>query len=219
MSQRPAVSVVLVDDSQVVRLGLKALIGEEPRLRIVGEAATAAAGVDAARKLKPDVVLLDIRLPDGSGIDACPRILEASPNSRVLFLTSAADERLLQDGIRAGGSGYLLKEINVTALIAAILDVAAGKSVLDPAMTERVLLALKEGGRRPDLDMGPDALSPQERRILTFVAEGRTNKEIGQEMGLAEKTVKNYLANAFSKLNVTRRSQAAVLFSKHTGQS
>ena len=152
---------------------------------------------------------MDIRLPDGTGFDACKKILEQLPTTRVLFLTSVVDDRLVDEAIRSGGHGYLLKEIDGRGLVQAILDVAAGKSILDPAVTARVMNMVKSGGNQPKL---LDSLSPQERRVLALIAEGKTNKEVGQVLNLSEKTVKNYLANVFDKLNVSRRTQAAALF-------
>lgn len=202
--------LVIVDDSEVVRMGLKTLLESDPSLHLVGEAGSVAAAVDVALQAKPDLVLLDIRLPDGTGFDACRRILEKLPDTRVLILTSVAEETMVDDAIRAGANGYLLKEVNGRVLVQAIHDVAAGKSILDPAITERVLSIIRSNapGTRSTLD----ALSPQERRVLALIAEGRTNKEVAAEMGLAEKTVKNYLSTVFEKLHVSRRSQAAALY-------
>ncbi len=202
--------LVIVDDSEVVRMGLKTLLESDPSLQLVGEAGSVAAAVEVALQAKPDLVLLDIRLPDGTGFDACRRILEKLPETRVLILTSVAEETMVDDAIRAGANGYLLKEVNGRVLIQAIHDVAAGKSILDPAITERVLSIIRSNapGTRSTLD----ALSPQERRVLALIAEGRTNKEVASEMGLAEKTVKNYLSTVFEKLHVSRRSQAAALY-------
>jgi two-component system response regulator DevR len=202
--------LVIVDDSEVVRMGLKTLLESDPTLHLVGEAGSVAAAVEVALQAKPDLVLLDIRLPDGTGFDACRRILEKLPETRVLILTSVAEETMVDDAIRAGANGYLLKEVNGRVLIQAIHDVAAGKSILDPAITERVLSIIRSNapGTRSTLD----SLSPQERRVLSLIADGRTNKEVAAEMGLAEKTVKNYLSTVFEKLHVSRRSQAAALY-------
>jgi two-component system response regulator DevR len=202
--------LVIVDDSEVVRMGLKTLLESDPTLHLVGEAGSVAAAVEVALQAKPDLVLLDIRLPDGTGFDACRRILEKLPETRVLILTSVAEETMVDDAIRAGANGYLLKEVNGRVLIQAIHDVAAGKSILDPAITERVLSIIRSNapGTRSTLD----SLSPQERRVLALIADGRTNKEVAAEMGLAEKTVKNYLSTVFEKLHVSRRSQAAALY-------
>lgn len=204
--------VLMVDDSEVVRMGLRALLSAEPSLSIIGEAHNVAAAVEAAVRLQPDVVLLDIRLPDGTGFDACRRILQRSPATRVLVLTSVADEDVVDNAIRAGAHGYLLKEVHGRALVQAIHDVAAGKSILDPAITARVLALMRSTA--PATRDALATLSPQERRVLALIAEGRTNKEVAQEMGLTEKTVKNYLSNVFDKLHVSRRAEAAAVYAK-----
>lgn len=204
------IRLVLVDDSEVVRMGLRALLGAEPALQLAGEAGDVAGAVETCLRLKPDVVLLDIRLPDGTGFDACRQILKRLPDTRMVILTSVVDDTLVDEAIRAGAHGYLLKEIDRRGLLQAILDVASGKSILDPAVTSRVMQLVKDGS-----GAGQDALailSPQERKVLALIAEGHTNKEVGNELGLAEKTVKNYLSNVFEKLHVSRRSQAAAMF-------
>ena len=204
------VRLVLVDDSQVVRMGLRSLLGTEPRVEIVGEAGTVATAVETCTRLRPEVVLLDIRLPDGTGFDACRQILSRLPDTRVLVLTSVADETLVDEAIRAGAHGYLLKEIDGRGLLQAVFDVAEGKSILDPAVTARVIQLVK-GGTSATRD-ALAVLSPQERKVLALIAEGQTNKEVASDLGLAEKTVKNYLSNIFEKLHVSRRSQAAAMF-------
>ncbi len=205
-----ALRLAIVDDSQVVRMGLKALLATERGITVVGEASRVAEAITMAENTNPDVVLLDIRLPDGTGFDACKRILHHDPQVRVLFLTSVIDDHLINDAIRCGGAGYLLKEVGADDLVQAIFDVAAGKSVLDPQATARVLEIMRQRGGVSDNPVA--SLSPQERRVLALIAAGKTNKEVGNELGLTEKTVKNYLANIFGKLNVTRRSQAVALF-------
>jgi two-component system response regulator DevR len=204
------IRLVLVDDSQVVRMGLRSLITTEPRVELIGEAGSVATAVETCVRLKPDVVLLDIRLPDGTGFDACRQILAKLPDTRVLVLTSVADETLVDEAIRAGAHGYLLKEIDGRGLLQAVFDVAEGKSILDPAVTARVIQLVK-GGSSASRD-ALAVLSPQERKVLALIAEGQTNKEVASAMGLAEKTVKNYLSNIFEKLHVSRRSQAAAMF-------
>jgi two-component system response regulator DevR len=206
------VRIVIVDDSEVVRIGLRALLGGGSPIQVVGEAPSVAAGIDTTLRTRPDVVLLDIRLPDGSGFDACRAILKRRPDTRVLILTSVADDALVEEAIRAGAHGYLLKEVNGRGLIQAIIDVAAGQSILDPAITARVMHMLKTSTPVPRDLLA--TLSVQERRVLALIAEGRTNKEVGHELGLAEKTVKNYLSNVFDKLHVTRRAQAAAIFAQ-----
>ena len=203
------VRLVLVDDSEVVRTGLRTLLGAERSIEIVGEAGSVAEGVAACVRTKPAVVLLDIRLPDGTGFEACRQILQRLPATRVLMLTSVADQSLVDDAIRAGAHGYLLKEIDGRALVQAIRDVAAGKSILDPAVTARVMQFVKTGGPADDVLA---ALTPQERRVLALIAEGCTNKEVAARLNLSEKTVKNYLSTVFEKLHVSRRAEAAVLY-------
>jgi len=208
----PRINLLLVDDSEVVRMGLRALLGTEPTIKIVGEATNVASAVEHCARLQPDVVLLDIRLPDGTGIDACRQILKRSENSRVLILTSVVDDTIVDEAIRAGAHGYLLKEVDGRGLVSAIRDVAAGKSILDPAITARVMQIMKSGasGGRDPLAL----LSPQEKRVLALIAEGCTNKEVGVRLNLSEKTVKNYLSTVFEKLHVSRRAEAAVIYAQ-----
>ena len=205
------IRIVLVDDSEMVRTGLRALLATENTLEIVGEAANRTDGIATTARLKPDVVLLDIRLPDGTGIEACREIRRQSPDTRVLMVTSVMDDSVVDDAIRAGAHGYLLKEIDGRGLVNAVRDVAAGKSILDPAITARVIQLVKSS------TTGRDALailSPQERRVLALIAEGNTNKEVGVKLELSEKTVKNYLSTIFEKLHVTRRAEAAVIYAQ-----
>jgi two-component system, NarL family, response regulator DevR len=207
----PKIRLLLVDDSEVVRVGLRALLGTETSIDVVGEARSVREAIEACSRLRPAVVLLDIRLPDGTGIDACRQILKLLPETRVLILTSMIDDRLVDEAIRAGAHGYLLKEVDGHGLVAAIRDVAAGKSILDPAITARVLQMVKTGSSGAD----PLAsLSAQERRVLALIAEGCTNKEVGVKLGLSEKTVKNYLSTVFEKLHVSRRAEAAVIYAQ-----
>ncbi len=212
MSASPSLTLVLVDDSEVVRMGLRALLAAESDLRIIGEAGTVASAVEVCLRLRPAVVLLDIRLPDGTGFDACRKVLQELPDTRVLILTSVVDSTLVDEAIRAGAHGYLLKEVDRRGLIQAVHDVAAGKSILDPAVTARVLQLVRDGSSATQSVLR--ILSGQEQRVLALIAEGRTNKEVGQALGLAEKTVKNYLSNIFEKLHVSRRSQAAALYAR-----
>ena len=207
----PRIRVVLVDDSEVVRIGLRALLGTDPSLEVIGEAGNVATGVETCARLRPDVVLLDLRLPDGTGVEACRQIVKRTPDSRVLVLTSNADDATVDDAIRAGAHGYLLKEIDGRGLTNAIREVAAGKSILDPAITARVMQMARGGGGNRD---ALASLSPQERRVLALIAEGLTNKEVGAKLGLSEKTVKNYLSTVFEKLHVSRRAEAAVIYAQ-----
>jgi DNA-binding NarL/FixJ family response regulator len=204
---------MLVDDHEVVRVGLRTLLSQHPGTRVVAEAATARAAAVEALRVKPDVILMDVRLPDGSGVDACREILSSCPNVRVIFLTSFADDDSVLAAVLAGAHGYVLKEIDSAALVRAIHTVSEGRSILDPTVTERALAwikGLKSGVSLPQTE----ALSPQETRVLALVAEGKTNKEIAVAMELSDKTVKNYLANVFQKLHITRRAQAAAFFVK-----
>jgi two-component system response regulator DevR len=205
------IRLLIVDDHQVTRLGLCTLLGACPQFEIVGEAGSVAETMDAVARLKPDLLLLDVRLPDGSGIEVCQRLQRLDLDLKVLVLTSFADDDLIFEAIAAGADGYLLKEIHGDNLIQAIQDVAAGKSILDPAITRRVMNRARDSAS-PAVPNKLDLLSAQERRVIALVAEGKTNKEIGLDMGLSDKTVKNYLSNAMEKLNLTRRSGAAALF-------
>jgi len=208
------IRVLVVDDHQVVRLGLRTLLSRHADIEVSGEAGTAALAVEEARRLQPDLVLMDVRLPDGKGYDACRQIHELVPDTRVLFLTSFADEQTVLESLDAGGDGYLLKEIDEGALVQAVRSVAQGQSILDPAITRRVL----ERARTPGLSSSQarwESLAPQERKVLALVADGKTNKEIGLALGLSDKTVKNYLSNALDKLSLSRRSQAAAFYVQH----
>ncbi|MES2695079.1 MAG: response regulator transcription factor [Verrucomicrobiota bacterium] len=208
------IGLVLVDDSEVVRMGLRALLSTEPDFEILAEAASVAVAVETCARVTPAVVLLDIRLPDGSGVDACRQILKRSPDSRVLILTSVLDDTIVDEAIRAGAHGYLLKEVDGRGLMNAIRDVASGKSILDPAVTARLMQLMKTGNAT-----GRDAfasLSPQEKRVLALIAEGCTNKEVGVKLNLSEKTVKNYLSTVFEKLHVSRRAEAAVIYAQES---
>lgn len=208
------IRLLLVDDHEVLRIGLRTLFTEAGGFEVVGEAGTMSGAVDEALKLKPDVVLMDVRLPDGSGIDACRTIRAAQPQTAVLFLTSFADDHAVLATILAGAGGFLLKEVGGEQLVSGVKTVAGGQSILDRGVAQRVLThahALTEGGD----DGKSDPLSPQEQRVLALVAEGLTNKEIAASLNLSDKTVGNYLSNIFQKLHVTRRTQAAMYYSQH----
>ncbi len=222
--------MLLVDDHEVVRVGLRTLFGRNTKIQVVGEAGTAESAVEEAERLKPAVVLMDLRLSDGSGVVACREILTTCADTRVLFLTSYSDHDAVLATIFAGASGYLLKEIGGEALIRAIESVAAGRSILDPAVTRSVLESMKaisdqedsSSDLHKDKDKDKDrkeSLSPQERRVLALVAEGKINKEIAAALDLSDKTVKNYLSNIFQKLQVSRRAQAAAIFIADSGKS
>jgi two-component system, NarL family, response regulator DevR len=205
------IRLLVVDDHPVVRTGLVALLSHHPDLRVAGEAGTVREAIDLAVRLRPDVVLMDVRLPDGRGYDACRRIRQLAGETRVLFLTSFADEEVVRESLDAGADGYLLKEIDEAALVRGIREVAAGRSVLDPAVMRRVLGRPRPGEPVTARDRW-ESLSPQERRVLALVAEGKTNKEIAVVLGLSDKTVKNYFSNLLEKLGINRRSQAAAFY-------
>jgi len=208
---KPNIRVLLVDDSPIIRLGLRSALEDFADIAIVGEAGTAAAGLEAVTKLKPDVVMLDLHLPDKSGLLACRDFLRVRPQLPVLILTSSSSERHMHDAIAAGAKGYLLKENDGAALAAGLRAVVRGDSVLDPSMAGQLLNLVKNRGT-PNAADKLSLLSPQEHRVVALLAGGRTNKEIGDQLGLTEKTVKNYPATIFSKLNITRRTQAAALY-------
>lgn len=203
----------MVDDHEVVLLGLRTVLGQESGFRIVGEAMTGPDAVDKALKLKPDVVLLDVRIPDHQGISVCTEILEGSPGTRIIFLTSYADDETVMAALLAGAEGYLLKEIRAEALIRSIRVVKSGQSILDPAITKQAFRWMKNLAA-PSGEGSLESLSPQEKSVLALVADGKTNKQIAASLGLSDKTVKNYLANIFQKLHISRRAQAAVIYAK-----
>jgi DNA-binding NarL/FixJ family response regulator len=206
--QERRIRVLLCDDHELVRGGLRALLQNDGGMEVAGEAATADEAVAQAEALRPDVVVMDVRMPGRSGIEACRDIRSAHPEIRVLMLTSFADDQALFTSIMAGASGYVLKQIHGGELLDAIRKVARGESLLDSAITERVLARIR--GEEPIEIAGPEHLTPQERRILELVAEGLTNRQIGERVNLAEKTVKNYVSNVLAKLGLSRRTEAAV---------
>jgi two-component system response regulator DevR len=200
--------LLVVDDHEVVREGLVAMLGRRPNFQVVAEAATAAEAVEMARRHQPDLVVMDVRLPDGSGIEACREIRAELPDTRVLILTSYPDEEAVFSAIVAGASGYLLKQVRGRDLVAALEAVGRGESLLDPAVTEKVLERVRRiatGAATDDLAL----LTGQEQKILLLVAEGKTNKQIAADVFLSDKTVKNYVSSILSKLNLQRRAQAA----------
>jgi two-component system response regulator DevR len=200
------IRVFLLDDHEVVRRGLHELLMLEGDLDVVGEASTAQEALTRIPLVKPTVAVLDVRLPDGSGVEVCREIRDLVPETRCLMLTSYADDEALFDAIMAGASGYVLKDIRGTDLVDAIRSVAAGKSLLDPDATARVLDRLRGKDKH---DERLDALTEQERRILELIGEGLTNRQIGERLFLAEKTVKNYVSSILAKLGMERRTQAA----------
>ncbi len=205
------IRLMLVDDHAIVRRGLADLLAERPEIAVVGEAGTMKEAVEVARRVEPDVVIMDLRLPDGSGVEACREIRDARPDTKVLILTSHADRNALFAAVMAGASGYLLKDLNPTGIQDAVLTVGAGGSLLDPQMATEVLDRLRKGQATHPADDAFASLTPQEDRILEMIADGLTNGEIAHRLSLAEKTIKNYVSQIYSKLSVERRSQAARL--------
>ena len=204
-----SISVFLLDDHEIVRRGIAQLLETEDDIRVVGEAGTAAQALARIPALRPDVAILDVRLPDGEGVSVCRDVRSAvSPPPACLMLTSFSDDEALFGAIMAGAAGYLLKQVTGTDLIGAVRTVASGGSLLDPRATAVVLERLRRGSEPEDPRYA--ALSPQERRILDGIADGLTNRQIGAEMYLAEKTVKNYVSSLLHKLGFTRRTEAAV---------
>ena len=206
------ITVFLLDDHEIVRRGVRDLLEAEDDIRVIGEAATQSEAVGRVHALDPDVAVLDVRLGDGNGIEACREIRSLHPRTVCLMLTSFADDEALFQTILAGASGYVLKQIRSTDLVDAVRRVAGGQSLLDPAVTARVLERLRRG---PDEDERIARLSPQERQVLTLLAEGLTNRQIASRLFLAEKTIKNYVTSVLSKMGMTRRTEAAVYAARH----
>ncbi|HEX9044274.1 MAG TPA: response regulator transcription factor [Candidatus Limnocylindrales bacterium] len=206
--------LVVVDDHEVVRQGLVSLLDRREGLQVVAEAGSVAEAIEMSRKFQPDIVVMDVRLPDGSGIEACREIRSELPNTKVVILTSYPDEEAVLSAIIAGASGYLLKQIRARDLVSSLEAVGRGDSLLDPAVTEKVLDRVRRiatGAYTDELAQ----LTQQEQKILALVAEGKTNKEIAAEVYLSDKTVKNYVSSILSKLNLERRAQAAAFVAKH----
>lgn len=204
--------VMIVDDHEVVREGMRTLIGRHKEMVVVGEAATMAEAVEMAARSKPDVIIMDVRLPDGSGVEACRAIREARPETKVIMLTSYADDEALFASIVAGAAGYLLKQTRGQAVIDAITAVAQGRSLLDPDVTGKVLERVRRGNA--DEDPAFASLTDQERKVLEQLAEGKTNRDIGEVLFLSEKTVKNYVSRILDKLGLSRRAEAAAYMAK-----
>ncbi|WP_055545843.1 response regulator transcription factor [Streptomyces sp. NBRC 110028] len=215
MREEGKIRIFLLDDHEVVRRGVRELLAAEPDMEVVGEAGTAADALARILATRPDVAVLDIRLPDRSGVEVCREIRSRDEAIRCMMLTSFADDEALFDAIMAGASGYVLKDIRGSELLAAVRDVAAGRSLLDPVATARVLERLR-GGAKPDDRLA--ALTEQERRILILIGEGLTNRVIGERLHLAEKTIKNYVSSLLSKLGMERRSQAAAFVARMQAQ-
>ena len=209
------VRVFLVDDHEVVRAGLRSLLDAGEDLEVVGEAGTVADALVRIPLAHPDVAILDVRLPDGSGIEVCRHVRSEHPEVACLMLTSYADDEALLAAVMAGAAGYVLKQVGGTDIVADVRKVAAGGSLLDPKLTERVLDRIRRG---PQEDKRLASLTPQERRILDHIAEGKTNRQIGEELFLAEKTVKNYVSNLLAKLGMERRTEAAVFATRLADQ-
>jgi two-component system, NarL family, response regulator DevR len=213
---RPVLRIMVVDDSELVRRGIKSVLQEisAPSLRVISEADSVASAVAECLRTKPDVMLLDVRLPDGSGFEVCRQISAKLPATRIIILTAHSSDNLVYEAVTAGAHGYLLKEIDPAALIHAIEDVASGRSILDPDATSRVLRLLRGTTSQTEADVDLSVLSHQERRVLALVADGLTNKQVGEQLGLSENTVKNYLVNVFDKLQVKRRAHAAAIYTQ-----
>ncbi|WP_077060237.1 response regulator transcription factor [Streptomyces sp. MP131-18] len=218
MGEEGKITVFLLDDHEVVRRGVHELLALEPDIDVVGEAGTAADALARIPAARPDVAVLDVRLPDGSGVEVCREIRSRDESIKCLMLTSYADDEALFDAIMAGASGYVLKAIRGTELLTAVRDVAAGKSLLDPDATRRVLDRLRGGGDQAAGDDRLERLTEQERRILGLIGDGLTNRAIGQELSLAEKTIKNYVSSLLAKLGMERRSQAAAYVARRQAE-
>ncbi len=206
--------IIIVDDHEVVRLGLRTLLERHPDFTVVGEAATAKEAVQKTLLLRPNVVVMDIRLPGGSGIDACRKIVEQAPEAKVIMLTSYAEDEMLFDAIAAGASGYVLKQIGSDDLVRAIETVGEGEALLDPALTQRVFARVREAARK-EQEEAFSGLTDQEMRVLAQVSEGKTNREIAGVMFLGEGTVRNYVSSILRKLNLTNRAEAAAYAVEH----
>ncbi|MDT0307116.1 response regulator transcription factor [Streptomyces sp. DSM 44917] len=222
MPENGKITVFLLDDHEVVRRGVHDLLAMEPDIEVIGEAGTAAEAMARIPAARPDVAVLDVRLPDGSGVEVCREVRSRDEHVKCLMLTSYADDEALFEAIMAGASGYVLKAIRGTELLSAVRDVAAGKSLLDPDATLRVLARLRGGGAPGEGAAAEDdrleRLTDQERRILDLIGDGLTNRAIGEELHLAEKTIKNYVSSLLSKLGMERRSQAAAYVARRQAE-
>ena len=214
-AKTPPLRVMLVDDHEIVRNGIRAMLDAQDDIVVTTEAGSVHEAIDEAARTRPDVIVMDVRLSDGSGIEATREIRANRPETKVLMLTSFADDEALFASIMAGASGYVLKQVKSGDLLRAIRAVGAGDSLLDPSVTNAVLDRLRKG-KHLMKDEKLARLSPQEERILQLIAEGWTNRQIGEELRLAEKTVKNYVSSILSKLEVARRAEAAAYLARHT---
>lgn len=213
-TESSAIRLLIVDDHEIVRTGLRTLFQHIPEIELVGEADGIATAVAEAARTNPSVVLMDLRLADGSGVAACREILAADHGVRVLFLTSYGDEDAMLAAVFAGASGYLLKEIGNEALVEAVKAVAAGRSLLDPAAIHKVTEGMRSASTSRCFEAPGESLAPQEQRVVALVAQGKTNKEIAAALNLSDKTVKNYLSNVFQKLRINRRAEAAAIYTR-----
>jgi DNA-binding NarL/FixJ family response regulator len=209
------INVFLLDDHEIVRRGVRELLEAEPDITVIGEAGTAASALARIPALKPDVAVLDVRLPDGDGVMVCRELRSLMPDLACLMLTSFGDDEALFDAIMAGAAGYVLKQIRGTDLVGAVRTIASGESLLDPEAARKVMARMREQASRSDPLAG---LTGQERKILELIGEGMTNRQIGEHMYLAEKTVKNYVSALFAKLGMERRTQAAAFATRVFGQ-
>jgi DNA-binding NarL/FixJ family response regulator len=206
--------ILLVDDHEVVRLGLRALLERHSQFEVVAEASTARDAIEQVEQFSPDVVVMDIRLPGGSGIEACEEISEKHPNTKVIMLTSYAEDEMLFSAIRAGASGYVLKQIEGESLVRAIEAVGRGEALLDPAVTQRIFQEVRKAAREEEASAFA-ALTQQEKHVLMLVSEGKTNREIAKALFLGEGTVRNYVSSILSKLGVSNRAEAAAYAVEH----
>jgi len=214
MAANAKLKILIVDDHDIVRKGLAMLVSRQEDLTVVAEAGTAAEAVEKARKTVPDVVVMDIRLPDGTGIEACREIRNDNSDVKVLMLTSYGDEEAVMGSIMAGASGYLLKEIRSQEIVDAIRRVGSGQSLLDPSVTASVLERVRRGKEQDVLAQ----LTDQEKKILELITDGQTNREIAGQINLSDETVKNYVSNILGKLEISRRSLAATLLPERRGR-
>ncbi|MCA9948691.1 MAG: response regulator transcription factor [Anaerolineales bacterium] len=208
------IRLLLVDDHEVVRLGMKALLERHQEFIVIGEASSEEEAIKQALELEPDIVLMDIRLSGGSGIEACQQIKEQRPDIKVLMLTSFAEDELLFSAIRAGATGYLLKQVNSNDLVRAIEAASRGESMLDPSLTQRVFVEVRRSIKKEEAVAFTD-LTGQEKQVLSLIARGKTNREIAADLFLSEGTVRNYVSSILSKLNVSNRAEAAAYAIQH----